>query len=170
MVLVCSDRRLLQSASQCKESEIVSGIEIKITGPTAMRGGFNRAKLQLQIEQLQTRSQEFLGRIADRQSVSYAQRILEAIVADYGWMDGGVEVKMVGKEPEPVTLRISISFQRREVVDGEWSNWHALNPNDEGEGLQPGQEYQKRISYDDGRTWSEGPILVWEEKTEGSTS
>ena len=109
-------------------------VEIIITEPTAIRGGFDIGKLQQQIGEIDNRRQEFLGRNVDARTVSFAQRILEAMVADFGWLDGGVSV--VAKEPGPITISLSFRFQRREAVSGEWSSWHALNLNNEGEGLE----------------------------------
>ena len=138
----------------------MSDITIVVTKPTAMRGGFDQAKLNHQLEELGRYTQHFIGRNVDGQTVSFIQRIFEAVIADYGWLDGGI--KVTPTEPEPIQITLSFRFQRREVVNQKWTCWYPLNLNNEGEGLQVGQKYQKRISDDEGLTWKEGPVLIWE--------
>ena len=135
-------------------------VKITITPPTAGSRKPSQAQLSYQVAELD----RLLRRRALESNMtegtrSFLQNLANAQVMHFGWLDGGVSVELCHKEPQPVTLSIGLSFQQRKKVQGEWSEWQALNLNDPMKGLSKGDVIQRR-SMARGDGWYEGPEVT----------
>ncbi len=111
---------------------------------------------------------EFLQRLSDivinenwtKEAEVLVNRVLDAVAGYWGKLEGRFSLEYC--KPDPVTLNIGLSFQRRwKLPDGTWTDWEG--------GLLPtrkaisGQKLQRRMSVtmgDEKQRWEAGPVIT----------